>query len=76
MGPILGVGLSIAINDIDTLKKSLVNLGTMIALSLLTAYLFFFLFPLSEDNSELLGRVNRILEMFYSIFWRICFNYG
>ena len=57
MGPILGVGLSLAINDIDTLKKSLINLGTMIALSLLTAYLFFFLFPLSEDNSELLGRV-------------------
>ncbi len=57
MGPILGVGLSIAINDIDTLKKSLVNLGTMIALSLLTAYLFFALFPLSEENSELLGRV-------------------
>ena len=25
MGPILGVGLSIAINDIDTLKKSLIN---------------------------------------------------
>lgn len=57
MGPILGVGMSIAINDIDTLKKSLINLGTMIALSLITAYLFFALFPLSEENSELLGRV-------------------
>tara|TARA_R110000868_G_scaffold27050_6_gene103364 strand:+ start:5268 stop:6731 length:1464 start_codon:yes stop_codon:yes gene_type:complete len=57
MGPILGVGLSIAINDIDTLKRSLINLGTMIVLSLLTAFLFFWLFPLSEDTSELLGRV-------------------
>jgi len=57
MGPILGVGLSIAINDIDTLKRSLINLGIMIALSLLTAFLFFWLFPLSEDTSELLGRV-------------------
>ncbi|GGK33465.1 membrane protein [Yeosuana aromativorans] len=57
MGPILGVGLSIAINDIDTLKRSLINLGTMIVLSLLTAFLFFYLFPLSEDTSELLGRV-------------------
>ena len=28
----------------------------MIVLSLLTAFLFFWLFPLSEDNSELLGR--------------------
>ena len=57
MGPILGIGMSIAINDIDTLRKSIVNLSTMIVLSLLTAFLFFYLFPLSEDNSELLGRV-------------------
>ena len=57
MGPILGVGMSIAINDIDTLKRSLINLAIMIALSLLTAFLFFWLFPLSADTSELLGRV-------------------
>lgn len=57
MGPILGVGLSLAINDIDTLRKSLINLAIMIVLSLLTAFLFFWLFPLSEDTSELLGRV-------------------
>jgi len=57
MGPILGIGLSIAINDIDTLIKSLINLATMLVLSLLTAFLFFYLFPLSQDNSELLGRV-------------------
>ena len=57
MGPILGIGMSIAINDIDTLRKSLTNLATMIVLSLLTAFLFFYIFPLSEDNSELLGRV-------------------
>jgi uncharacterized hydrophobic protein (TIGR00271 family) len=56
MGPILGIGMSIAINDIDTLRKSLINLATMIVLSLLTAFLFFWLFPLSEDTSELLGR--------------------
>jgi uncharacterized hydrophobic protein (TIGR00271 family) len=57
MGPILGVGLSLAINDIDTLKRSLINLAIMIVLSLLTAFLFFRFFPLSEDTSELLGRV-------------------
>ena len=57
MGPILGIGMSLAINDIDTLKKSLINLATMIVLSLITAFLFFFLFPLKEDTSELLGRV-------------------
>jgi len=57
MGPILGFGMSIAINDIDTLKSSLINLATMIVLSLLTAFLFFKFFPLgSQETSELLGR--------------------
>jgi len=57
MGPILGIGMSIALNDIDTLRKSLINLATMIVLSLLTAYLFFKFFPLgNQETSELLGR--------------------
>ncbi len=56
MGPILGIGLSVAINDIDTLRKSLINFGVMILLSVLTAFLFFWLFPLREESSELLAR--------------------
>jgi uncharacterized hydrophobic protein (TIGR00271 family) len=58
MGPILGIGMSFALNDFLTFKKSLINLGTMIALSLIASFLFFYFFPLSEDNSELLGRVS------------------
>lgn len=58
MGPILGLGMSFALNDIETFKKSLVNLGTMIGLSLFASFLFFYFFPLSQDNSELLGRVS------------------
>lgn len=57
MGPILGVGLSIAINDIDTLKKSMINLATMIVLSLLAAFLFFKFFPTADImTNELFGR--------------------
>lgn len=56
MGPILGVGMSIAINDIDTLRRSLINLAVMIILSLFAAFLFFYFFPLNEETSELLGR--------------------
>ena len=41
MGPILGFGMSIAINDLETLKKSLINFVVMVVLSVLTAYLFF-----------------------------------
>jgi len=48
MGPILGVGLSIGINDIDTLKKSFINLGVMIGLSLVTSFLFFKI-PIFQD---------------------------
>ncbi|WP_412561564.1 DUF389 domain-containing protein [Winogradskyella sp. MIT101101] len=57
MGPILGLGLSIAINDIDTLKRSLINLAIMIVLSLLTAFLFFKFFPTADImTTELFGR--------------------
>ncbi|MGK0412699.1 MAG: putative hydrophobic protein (TIGR00271 family) [Polaribacter sp.] len=58
MGPILGIGMSFALNDINTFTKSLKNLGVMIGLSLFASFLFFYFFPLSEDNSELLGRVS------------------
>ncbi|MGJ5643460.1 DUF389 domain-containing protein [Formosa sp. S-31] len=56
MGPILGIGLSVAINDIDTLRKSLVNFGVMIFLSVLTAFFFYKFFPLQIESSELLAR--------------------
>ncbi|WP_430908860.1 DUF389 domain-containing protein [Maribacter sp. 2-571] len=57
MGPILGMGMSLAINDIDTLRRSLKNLTVMVVLSVLTAFLFFWVFPLKSDSSELLARV-------------------
>lgn len=56
MGPILGIGMSLAINDIDTLRRSLKNFAVMVVLSVLTAYLFFALFPLRDESSELLAR--------------------
>lgn len=56
MGPILGMGLSIAVNDVDTLRRSLRSFAVMVVLSVLTAYLFFALFPLREESSELLAR--------------------
>ncbi|GLB53288.1 DUF389 domain-containing protein [Neptunitalea chrysea] len=56
MGPILGMGLSLAINDIDTLKRSLNNFLVMVGLSVLTAFLFFSFFPLKDQSSELLAR--------------------
>jgi len=56
MGPILGMGMSLAINDIDTLRRSIKNFTVMVFLSVLTAYLFFEFFPLRDESSELLAR--------------------
>ena len=69
MGPILGLGLSVATNDIDTLKKSMINLGTMLVLSLLTAALCFLILPLYEENSELFARTKPdIRDVFIAFF--------
>ncbi len=69
MGPIVGVGLSIAINDIDTLKRSLVNLGVMVGLSVLAATLYFWLSPLTELTPELESRTApTILDVLVAIF--------
>lgn len=69
MGPILGVGMSLAINDIDTLKSSFVNLLVMVVLSVLTAYLYFSISPLTEITPELEARTSpNILDVLIAIF--------
>lgn len=56
MGPILGLGLSIAINDIDTLRRSLINLGVMIGISITTSFLFFSIPLFQEATPEIIAR--------------------
>ncbi|MDP5096082.1 MAG: DUF389 domain-containing protein, partial [Flavobacterium sp.] len=56
MGPILGMGLSLGINDIDFLKKSIKNFGVMVVLSLLTSFLFFSIPMFQNETPELLAR--------------------
>ncbi len=69
MGPIVGVGLSVAINDVETLKRSMINLGVMVVLSVLTAFLYFKLSPLTEETPELLARTYpTILDVLVAIF--------
>lgn len=58
LGPILGLGLSISTNDIDTLKNSLANIFVMVLLSITTAYIFFALIPIDDETSELLSRTS------------------
>jgi len=56
MGPILGIGLSIGINDVLTLRRSLVNLGVMLFLSLFTSWAFFSIPLFQEATPEILAR--------------------
>lgn len=69
MGPIVGVGLAVAINDVETLRRSMINLGVMIGLSVLTAFLYFKVSPLTEETPELLARTYpTILDVLVAIF--------
>lgn len=56
MGPILGIGLAVGINNIDFLKKALNNFAVMVVLSLLTSFLFFSVPIFQNETSELLAR--------------------
>lgn len=69
MGPIVGIGLGVAINDVGMMRRSLINLGVMVFLSVLTAFLYFKLSPLTEETPELLARTYpTILDVLIAIF--------
>lgn len=56
MGPILGIGFSVGINDIDTLRTSLINFAVMVVLSLLTSFLFFSIPLFQHETPEIIAR--------------------
>ena len=61
MGPIIGMGLAVGINDLDLLKRSAKNYGMATLISVLTATVYFLISPLSEVQSELLARTSPTL---------------
>jgi uncharacterized hydrophobic protein (TIGR00271 family) len=56
MGPIMGIGYGVSINDFDLIKQALRNIGIAVLISLFSATLYFLASPLSEASSELLAR--------------------
>lgn len=70
MSPILGIGLSVAINNRNTLRISLKHFGIAIAVSLVTSFLYFLITPLSsEATSEMLARTSpTILDVLVAFF--------
>lgn len=69
MGPIMGVGLSIGINDFELLKRSLRNWGIAVVMAIIASTLYFFITPLSGESSELLARTTpTLLDVLVAIF--------
>ena len=56
MGPIIGMGLAIGINDIELFKKAWRNFAVATLISVLTAMVYFLVTPIDEAQSELLAR--------------------
>lgn len=61
MGPIIGMGLAIGINDLDLLKRSLKNYAVATVISVITSTVYFLLSPFDEVQSELLARTSPTL---------------
>ncbi|EKD31464.1 MAG: hypothetical protein ACD_77C00325G0003 [uncultured bacterium] len=70
MGPIIGTGLAVGIDDSVLLRRSLKNLGIMVAISLIASTAFFALTPLNLDEPiELLARTRpTIYDVFIALF--------
>lgn len=64
MGPIIGMGLAIGIEDFGLLKKGLLNIGLAVVGSLLASALYFTVSPQFEESSQLLARTT---PSFYDI---------
>lgn len=56
MGPIMGIGFAVAINDFELIKKAFKNLSVAVIISVLTSTVYFLISPLGDAQSELLAR--------------------
>lgn len=61
MGPIVGMGYGAAVGDTALIRQAARNIIVFIAISLVTATLYFLLTPLKEAQSELLARTQPTL---------------
>lgn len=59
MGPIIGIGLGLGVNDTKLIRVGLKNLLVMVGISLMASFLYFLMTPLKLANpTELLSRTN------------------
>ena len=69
MGPIIGMGLGIGVQDFALLKRGLINVGAAILGSILASALYFLISPQYEGASQLLARTSpSIYDVFVALF--------
>ncbi|MCM1153312.1 MAG: DUF389 domain-containing protein [Muribaculum sp.] len=69
MGPIIGIGLAIGIQDYELLRRSLKNVGAAVIGSLAASALYFMISPQYEGASQLLARTSpSIYDVFVGLF--------
>lgn len=69
MGPIIGMGLAIGIQDFTLLRRSLKNIAMAVAGSLITSAIYFLISPQYGDASQLLARTSpSIYDVFVALF--------
>jgi uncharacterized hydrophobic protein (TIGR00271 family) len=69
MGPIIGIGLGLGINDLALVKKAFGNYIFAVSVSLVASTLYFLLSPINEAHSELLARTSpNIYDVLIALF--------
>ena len=69
MGPIMGLGYSMAINDLDLLKKSFSAYFFAAIVGLSTSTLYFLISPINQAHSEILARTSpNIYDVLIALF--------
>lgn len=69
MGPIRGIGLGVGTNDLSLIIDSLKNFGIAVGISLLTAWIYFLISPISELTPELEARTGpNLMDVFIAFF--------
>lgn len=69
MGPIIGAGLGIGIQDFELVRRSMKNISAAVLGSLITSALYFLISPQYEGSGQLLARTSpSIYDVFVALF--------
>lgn len=69
MGPIIGAGLALGTNDINTFFSALRNLLLAVGISLLTSFIYFKISPFDQAQAEIIARTKpQLLDALIAIF--------